>query len=339
MSIPPESGCTLTGALSVTAEIEGSTTIIHGPSGCAHHNLSLFHALCAGREDPRLPRILSTDLGEREIIFGGENTLDAVIRKAARKNPSIICVLSTCVTGAIGDDIEAVCRGYHSVPVIPIPTAGSLGGNFHNGHVQALISLSSLALDAETTPSVNIVGEKTLELDRDENYTEVKRLLSAVGIPIGTRFICKSTIGNVSRISQGSCNILRDPSMTIVGKYLEKRFGTPFIDSFPVGLTGTIRFLEEVGSLFSIDVSGAVAEEEARQEKLLEKFQSLRGERVHFCNPFGDTTETDLCREIADAAGIIVHPAGQPVPVPDPFPVGTRGIGRILHRWRRACRA
>jgi nitrogenase molybdenum-iron protein alpha/beta subunit len=339
MNTPRDSGCTLTGALSVTTEIEGSVTIIHGPAGCAHHNFSLFHALCAGRDDPRLPRVLSTDLAETDIIFGGEDALDAAIRRAAAKNPSLICVLSTCVTGAIGDDVDAICRGYHGIPVISIPTAGFLGGGFHQGHIQALMSLSSLAKDDEKIPSVNLVGEKTLENERDEHFNEVRRLLAAAGIPICTRFVCRTTVGGISRLSRGSCNILRDPSMEEVGRFLEERFGTPFISSFPIGSRGTIRFLEEVGRLFFLDVSGAIADEEARQDRIFREFRSLAGKRITFCDPFGNRTDSEVCREIASAAGLIVHPEGYPVPVPEPFPVGTGGIRRLLYQWRRACRA
>jgi len=339
MSTPRDSGCTLTGALSVTTEIEGSVTIIHGPSGCAHHNFSLLHALCAGRDDPRLPRVLSTDLAETDIIFGGEDALDAAIRRASGKNPSIICVLSTCVTGAIGDDVEAVCRGFSGIPVISIPTAGFLGGGFHQGHVQALMSLSSLAEDDGKIPSANLVGEKTLETERDEHFNEVRRLLAAIGIPICTRFVCRTSVGEISRLSRGGCNILRDPSMEGVGRFLEERFGTPFISSFPIGSRGTIQFLEEVGRVFSLDVSGAIAEEEARQARIFHEFRSLRGKRVRFCDPSGNRTDSEVCREVASAAGMSVHPEGYPVPVPEPFPVGTEGIRRLLYRWRRACRA
>lgn len=339
MSTPRDSGCTLTGALSVTTEIEGSVTIIHGPAGCAHHNFSLLHALCAGRDDLRLPRVFSTDLAETDIIFGGENALDAAIRRAAGKNPPLICVLSTCVTGAIGDDVDAVCRGCREIPVISIPTAGFLGGGFHQGHVQALMSLSSLAGDDGKIPSVNLVGEKTLETERDEHFNEVRRLLAAIGIPICTRFVCRTSLGEISRLSLGTCNILRDPSMEGVGRFLEKKFGTPFINSFPIGSRGTIQFLEEVGRLFSLDVSGATAEEEARQDRIFHEFRSLRGKRVTFCDPFGNRIDSDICRELAHAAGMSVHPAGHTVPVPDPLPVGTEGIRRLLYRWRRACRA
>jgi len=243
------------------------------------------------------------------------------------------------VTGAIGDDVDAVCRGYHDVPVVSIPTDGFLGGGFQDGHVQALITLSSLAESREKTFSVNIVGEKTLEFDRDENFNEVQRLLSTVGIPICTRFICRSSREDIFRFPRGSCNILRDSSMRELGNYFKEKFGTPFISSFPLGLRGTIHFLYELGAVFSLDVSDAVAAEEARQERMLLDFYDLAGKKIQFLDSSGNPIDLDLCSEIAESLGMDVHPAGQPLTVPDPFPVGTEGIRRLLHRWRRACRA
>ncbi|MCQ8893141.1 MAG: nitrogenase component 1 [Methanolinea sp.] len=339
MTTHPDGGCTLSGALSVTTEIEGCITIIHGPRGCAHHNFSLFHALSVARRDPRLPVVVSSDLGERDVIFGGEEVLDAIIKKACERKPPLVCVLSTCVTGAIGDDVEAVCRGYSSPPVISIPTAGFLGGGFLDGHIQALKALTSLAKPAKKCRGVAIVGEKTLEYEREEHYKEVARLLSTIGIPVVTRFVSRSTAGAIARIGSPSLNILRDPSMVPVGKFLEKKFGTPYIESFPLGLGGTLRFLEEVGEYFSIDTSGAVAEEEARQKRILCEFASLRGQSISLRGPSGEPVDSPPCRDLAPAIGVSIREDGRPFPLPDPFPVGTAGVRRLLHRWRRCCHA
>ncbi|MEM2124110.1 MAG: nitrogenase component 1, partial [Methanolinea sp.] len=302
MNSPLEGGCTLTGALSVTTEIEGAVTVIHGPAGCAHHNFSLFHALCAGRDDPVLPAIVSTDLSESDIIFGGEESLERTLREvAAAGNCSLVCVLQTCVSGAIGDDVDSVCGEDYGVPVVPIPTAGFLGGGFHDGHVRALLSLVPPARGGKKTISANIVGEKTLEFEREAHYGEVSRLLSAIGVPVCTRFVCRSSVEGISRLPQGAVNILRDPSMVAVGEHLEAEFGTPYVSSFPLGPSGTIRFLEELGEILSLDVSTAVAGEKARQERIFWEFRHLRGERIRFCEASGHADSLEACREIAEA--------------------------------------
>ena len=339
MATPNDDGCTLTGALSVTTEIARCVTLIHGPAGCAHHNFSLLHALHASRDFALPPPVLSTDMTEKEVIFGGEQMLEEAVFCAAEKKPDLICVLSTCVAAAIGDDVEAVCRTPSVVPIVHIPTAGFLGGGFLAGHIQALISLSRFAGQCERVPSVNLIGEKTLEYEVDEHYREVVRLLTLLGAPVNVRFVCGATLDGIRRLGGASLNILRDPSMRPVGDHLHRELGIPYIDSFPLGLGGTLRFLELVGRQLSLDPSAAVAAEEALQKEVIGTFAPLRRKRVTF--PAGPAAESAsrFGYELADTLDLEVREGGNPVPLPDPFPVGTSGIRRLLHRWRRKCHA
>ena len=339
MAFPPDDGCTLTGALSVTTEIERCVTIVHGPSGCAHHNFSLIHTLRTARDRSVMPAIVSTDMVERDVIFGGEHILEDTIGRALMGHPDLVCVLSTCVAATVGDDVEAVCRIPREHPVVHIPTGGFLGGGFLSGHVQALLALARFAEKSEKALSVNLVGEKTLEYEVSEHYRETARLLHSMGVPINTRFVCGTSFPAIRNLGKGSLNILRDPSMVPVGRALEHDLGIPFIESFPIGMEGTIRFMERVGEFFSLDVAAAVAGEEALQKEIVESFSLLKGKRIRFINPAAAGGATSFSSELAEAFDLEVHGEGFPVPVPDPFPVGTNGIRRLLRRWSRGCHA
>ena len=65
MSTSRSEGCTLTGALSVTTGVKDAVTIIHGPAGCAHHNVSLFFSLLHEQDISAIPAIRCTDLATR----------------------------------------------------------------------------------------------------------------------------------------------------------------------------------------------------------------------------------------------------------------------------------
>ncbi len=339
MPIPHDDGCTLTGALSVTTEIERCATIIHGPAGCAHHNFSLLHALHAARDRVAPPALISTDMSEREVIFGGEHLLEEAIYEALSRHPGIICVLSTCVAATIGDDVDAICRVSHDIPVIHVPTGGFLGGGFLSGHIQALQSLSHLAERGERSLSVNLVGEKTLEYEVEEHYREISRILASMGVLVNTRFVCGTSLQEIRHLGYASLNILRDPSMVPLGITLEKELGIPFVDSFPLGMEGTIRFMEEVGAALSLNVSEAVGREESLQREMVQAFSSLKGKRIRFSTRYAEDGSSHPGYEIAAVLDLEIHKDGNPVPVPDPFPVGTHGIRRLLNRWMRGCHA
>jgi len=334
-------GCTLTGALSVTTEVRDAVCIIHGPSGCAHHNFSLLHATLLSNDRLEVPRLLSTRLTENDIIFGGEDALEATITRALSVSPApaSVFVLSTCIVDTIGDDTAAVCAKPRGVPVVAVPTAGFLGGVFETGIRNALSAVAALALPtAGTTLTANLVGEKNLEYGVDENAAEIARLLSRLGIGVNLRFVRGITTREVERLGSAAVNILREPTLRPVGDDLKRRLGTPYIDSFPAGLAGTRRFIEEAGRICGIDPSDAVEEERAYQKELLAQFSDVAGSRICFKTPHpmleADPGAEAVCAECVEALELIVDPDGTAIPPPYPAPVGTAGLGRMLYRWR-----
>ncbi len=338
-------GCTLTGALSVVTQVRDAVCVIHGPSGCAHHNFSLLHATLADSDGVGVPRLISTALTENHIIFGGEEVLEACIARALELSPppASIFVLSTCVVETIGDDVGAVCAREWGVPVIPVQTAGFLGGVFQTGIVNALLAAASCADGAPgDAGGVNLVGEKNLEADVDENQAEVARLLGMLGLQVRLRFVRDVRTRDLARLAGAAVNVLREPALLPVGEALRQRFGTPYVDSFPVGLSGTLRFLEEVAGVCGVDGSAAVEHEAAIQEGVLARFADLAGSRVAFdrVHPMldGDAAAIGVCSELAEALDLVVDPEGTRLPAPYPAPVGTAGIRRMLHRWRRLIR-
>jgi nitrogenase molybdenum-iron protein alpha/beta subunit len=329
-------GCTLTGALSVTTAITDGITLIHGPEGCAHHNSSLLHALLIDSGRLFAPAILSTSLTETEVIFGGEEALEKTISRAATSEPGVICVLTSCVSAAIGDDVRAVCKDFSYLPVVVVPTGGFLGGGFSQGVEEALIALSDFGEIGDESGSVTLIGEKNLEYEVEANYQEVSRLLSLLGVSIELRFVRNISMMEMKKLGSSSVNILRDPSLIRVGNFLESQFDIPFIPSFPVGLEETLGFLETIGSILGIDTRSAAAVERENQRRLIGSFHNLRGKVLS--SGSNGTPDQPLFKEIQQIFDISFEDHGKPVPIPDPLPVGTSGLSRMLHRWRRMCR-
>ncbi|WP_342678313.1 nitrogenase component 1 [Methanofollis sp. UBA420] len=333
-------GCTLTGALSVTTQVEDAVTIVHGPAGCAHHNFSLLHAVMADQGRLRLPSVVSTDLGERDVIFGGEEALERTVRRAADNGAAAVFVLTTCIAGTIGDDVASVCAADFGVPVIPVPTAGFLGGVFTDGLHAALTALAGAA-DPATAMSgtVTIIGEKNLEFEVEENYREVERLLAALGVDVGLRFVREVRFADFARIGAGRLNILREPALAPVGEALKKRFGTPYISSFPIGMEGSISFLKEAGSALGMPSNDAVAAEGERQDEMLSSFADMRGAAFSPGPMTLHAVEYAPVRRVMEALDLKADTGGAGLALPYSPPVGTAGVRRLLHRWRRQIHA
>jgi len=336
-------GCTLTGALSVTTQITDAVTVIHGPAGCSHHNTSLLHAVGLEQGDFTLPRIVSSNMSEQDIIFGGEGTLERAIDAAMDYDPGAICVLTSCVSETIGDDAAAVCSRDRGVRVVHIPTGGFLGGTFDSGLVRALRVLGASATPLSATGgTATVIGEKNLEYEVDEHYSEVSRILADMDIDIQLRFIRGIRTADLARVGGGAVNILREPALSPVGEDLHRRFQTPAVSGFPVGRAGTRSFIREVARCCGCDPTDTLREEEARFDEVTTEFDDLRGIAVW---PEGGAQMEDnpasaaLLETLAQELSLRITPGGVPVPCPVPAPVGPAGLRRLLHRWRRSVHA
>jgi nitrogenase molybdenum-cofactor synthesis protein NifE len=121
--------CVFCGSRVVLYPIADALHLVHGPIGCAAYTWDIRGALSSG---PALHRLsFSTDLQERDVIFGGEEKLErALLELIERHDPRGAFVYSTCIVGIIGDDVEAVCRRVAKrtgIPVLPVQSEGFKG--------------------------------------------------------------------------------------------------------------------------------------------------------------------------------------------------------------------
>jgi len=333
-------GCTLTGALSVTTHVRNTSSIVHGPKGCTHHNFSLLHATGLDNETVTLPALVSTALCESDIVFGGEGALLRTLDSVAERDLEAIFVLSTCIVDTIGDDVAAICSREYGIPVIIVPTAGFLGGSFQNGVANALCAIADAAEPCPVNNCVNIIGEKNLEYEVEENYAEVARLLDMLGVSVNMRYVHGITFDEIGMLGAARLNILREPALVPVGNFLRLRFGTPFLPSFPLGLSGTLSFVEAVAETFGIDSSRAVEKEHLFQNDTLAGFSDLKGLAASFDPAMNDPECVSFSSEVAEALQIhMKKPGSNGVPLGPGTPVGTSGVRRMLHRWRRQLHA
>jgi nitrogenase molybdenum-iron protein alpha/beta subunit len=283
--------------------------------------------------------LISTGLSEIDIIFGGEGALERTLDAVVKRHVDAVFVLSTCIVDTIGDDVGAICRRDYGVPILPVPSGGFLGGTFQNGVNNALTAIADTAEPCPKGRCVNIIGEKNLEYEVEENFAEVTRLLTALGIPVNLRFVRDCSMTDITRVGAARLNILRDDDLRPVGERLRQRFATPFIPSFPVGLAGTIGFLESVADSFGVKYLRAVREETVLQEEILTEFNDITGTSIAIDPALKDSATFKLACEVADQIDITIDRDGSRVPLEISPPVGTTGVMRMLHRWRRAIHA
>ncbi|MCM1987042.1 nitrogenase component 1 [Methanococcoides seepicolus] len=260
----PLHGCAFAGAVTATSQVNGSLTIIHGPRSCGHivtHFLSSNVLAARSRHGTNLlckGEITSTDMGETEFIFGGLDELRSKLEEAASQGWEIVFLVTTCLAGLIGDDLETavsiVHEEYPGTKIIPVPVDGNLAGDFAQGLVEGWKMISEL-IDNDVSPEkglVNIVAEKNLSDNVEVNFQTIESLLGEIGWKVNCRFLNSTTIDSIRQFKKGAINILakKDDSSQLVRDHLEDRFNASFADmNFPIGFNETSKWLEELSQL------------------------------------------------------------------------------------------
>ncbi|MDR0395505.1 MAG: hydrogenase [Tannerella sp.] len=271
----PRYVCAL-GAMQTVQAISRAIPIIHAGPGCAS-KLAGSLAGTTGDSGFLNPQTYPcTNIGETEVVFGGEEKLRDVIHNALQvMDGDLFVVLSGCTTEIVGDDIDQVIRDFADAdkPVISVATAGFKGTNLqgHEWVVNGLIRqyLTGLPEKGVIKGLVNLWGPvPSYEPHWLGNIRELEHLLLELGLVPNCIFGEFRGIENLNKTPQAEFNLLVSPWVGLENvQLLQQLFGTPYLHypTLPVGAHETSAFLRTVGAYAGIDPSYV--------DKLIEKHE------------------------------------------------------------------
>jgi nitrogenase molybdenum-cofactor synthesis protein NifE len=226
--------------------------LVHGPVGCASYTWDIRGALSSG---PELHRVsCSTDLREKDVVFGGEHQLEVSLRQLiAKYAPKAAFVYGTCVIGVIGDDVAAVCRRVEQdtgIPVIPVLSEGFRGTkrDGYNAATKALLTLIGRGDVAGT-------GERSINLMGDFNVAGeswiIRKYFEEMGIQVVSVLTGDGRVDDISRAHGARLNVVQCAgSMTPLAQAMQERYGIPFIRVSFFGIEDTSDALYRTAKFF-----------------------------------------------------------------------------------------
>jgi nitrogenase molybdenum-iron protein alpha chain len=241
------------------------------------------------RSQPLVPiRFISTNLSENDVVFGGATELGKAIVEADRRyHPPLITVITSCASGIIGDNIEAVVNAVQpevKASIVPMRCEGFRSGAVATGYDAFLYALLRIIEKPEERRANTILIVNPLTIDR-KNEVEIERLLSKVGISVQW-FPLFQDFDRVKRASEVTgastlCNLMSNFFL----RALDERYDVPFTEPpMPVGIEFTNWWLRDVAKLFGkeVEIEKVIQEEEARiRPKLDEIRKQVEGKRVY----------------------------------------------------------
>ncbi len=294
----PLYGCAFNGASTTAVHLTDAVVIAHSPRSCAFYTWQNISS--PGRKNIYnrgivMPSALSpnyetTELGHAEAVFGGAEKLRTQVERALERKPGAVVVISSCVSGIIGDDLAALERlSTPDCPVIAVRADGVINGDYMEGIRLCLHALAERLVDRNATVkpnTVNLIGEVGVSYYTETDYRTLSRLLGDMGIQIGCRFLGDCTAEELRNLTAAPLNLLATDSQDNLElkQWLEETYGCRFKPgTLPVGFRATRDFLLELGDFFGCRAKAEAliakeAEDYRREIEALRPF--LRGKRV-----------------------------------------------------------
>lgn len=272
--------CASCGALVAFARLSDTAVIVHGPASCAYLMDSAYLSTVADLfvggvyDHPMADNIYSSRMDDSAAIFGGATRLSETMSTAYDDGFRDIIVITTCVSGMIGDDCDAVSRDFtashRDASVKVIHSDGVVGGDYFDGMGDA-ISILVGAIDPleEKVPGlVNIVGTTFFDLQTAEAAEELGRMLSIFGASVNCRFLDETSMSSVRRFCRASADILMNeaPAQDLLGKIRTATGRSAPSIRMPTGIDEYCGWLHGMSSVFGHTEDAEREEEAARAE-------------------------------------------------------------------------
>ncbi|MDH3359289.1 MAG: nitrogenase iron-molybdenum cofactor biosynthesis protein NifE [Desulfobulbaceae bacterium] len=247
--------CVFCGSRVVLYPIADALHLVHGPIGCAVYTWDIRGALSSGPELHRMS--FSTDLQERDVIFGGEQKLyQALIELIDRNQPKAAFVYSTCIVGIIGDDLEAVCKKVaeeKGIPVLPVQSEG-FKGNKRAGYAAACEAMNQLVGTGDTKGiskhSINILGDFNLAGE----IWLVREYFEKIGVEVVANITGDGRVADIQRAHGAKLNVVQCSGATMdLANKMEERFGIPNLRVSYFGVEDMAESLYAVAEFFKDD--------------------------------------------------------------------------------------
>ncbi|SDA12056.1 Nitrogenase component 1 type Oxidoreductase [Ruminococcus sp. YE71] len=225
----------------------GGMVVTHDASGC--------NSTYATHDEPRWYDIQSkmyiSALTEMDAIMGNDEKLISDIVSAANdQKPEFIAVCGSPMPMMTGVDFDAIAAEIESRT--DIPTFG-----MHTNGTHSYIEGASEAFDyivkqyvrecPKTEGSgVNIIGMTPLDFKWRGTMDAVKGWLAENGLEYVSCIAMGSSLDEIRRAASASVNLVVSSSGLAAAKYMEERFGIPYVCGVPYGRAYAKAFAEQL---------------------------------------------------------------------------------------------
>ncbi|MDR2610101.1 MAG: nitrogenase [Clostridiales Family XIII bacterium] len=261
-------GCATSKAACMTILVQDGAVISHGPVGCSscYHDFAFTYRVNSplrGVEHPTQRKIYSTNLTEKDMVFGGNAKLANAIREVYKRTGArAVFVLTTCAAGIIGDDVENVCDEAEAelgVPVVAILCEGFRSTVWTTGFDAAYHGIARKLIQKPRTHRDDLIN--VINFWGSDVFTDWFAPFGAAP----NYLTPYSTVESLTRSGEAAVTVQACSTLgSYLGAVLEQEFGVPELPTAPpYGIAQTDRWFRALGK--------ALGKEDIAEQVIAEK--------------------------------------------------------------------
>lgn len=254
--------CASYGAVSAFSRLDDTAIVVHGPMSCAYlMSTTRAKALLGLYEGGVLggrmgTPVRSSCMDDSAAIFGGDGFLRWAIDGAVGEGYRKVAVVTTCMSGIIGDDCAAVVQDarlrHPGVRIDLVQADGDITGDYNDGF-NAAAELIADRIDP-SVPSekglVNVIAASFFDLHSKTNRGSLDRMLSTFGMRVNCMFLDDSSPQPPEQLCRAETDILLGdsaPTRRMMSLVAERTGRRPFPAVMPLGIHDYVEWIREMG--------------------------------------------------------------------------------------------
>ena len=292
------------GAMRVATAMKDVHYVLHAPQGDTYADL-LFTMI--ERLEKR-PPVTYTTFQARDL--GGDTA--ELFKTAAREaferfSPKAMLVGSSCTAELIQDDPGGLCKALNlPAPVVALELPSyqrkenwGASETFYQLVRHLALPKDKLEKSSSIKPRCNILGPTALGFRHRDDLSEIRQLLTDMGIEINVVAPLSASADDIARLADADFNVVLYPEIAnLSAQWLKRNFGQAFTKTIPMGHSATVDFIREVSLLAGLDADAALEKAVSRAAWYARSVDStyLTGKRVFV---FGDATHAVAAARVA----------------------------------------
>ncbi|WP_182187969.1 nitrogenase component 1 [Pectinatus frisingensis] len=251
--------------------VRDAVLIQHAPIGCGAgqvpYNSIYRNGLAMRGHKVENIRIINTNLGEDDVVFGAADKLRTAIDDAwTRYKPKAIFIATSCATGIIGEDVDSIAKEKQeelNIPVIPMACEGFRSKHWSTGFDATQHGILRQIVNKHPHKQEDLVN--VINLWGSDVFTP---MLANLNLRVNY-VVDLASVDDLARMSEAAATVGFCYTLSsYLAAALEKHFGVPEVKApMPYGFAGTDAWLRELARV-------------THREELAEKYIKAEHARV-----------------------------------------------------------